>query len=61
MIQFSKKNSKLFDFEGSMHERIEKFYRGFGARLTPYFVISKNNLLTNVYTFAVNIAKKLYK
>lgn len=61
MIQFSKKNSKIFDFEGSMHERIENFYRGFGASLTPYFIISKNNLLTNLYIFVVNIVKKLYK
>ena len=32
-----------FDFEGSMMEPIEIFYRSFGAVPTPYFEISKTN------------------
>ena len=30
-----------FDFEGSMIESIERFFRGFGAEQTPYFHITK--------------------
>lgn len=32
---------KQFNFEGSMVEDIERFFRGFGGELTPYTVISK--------------------
>lgn len=35
---------KYFDFEGSMVPDIEKFFRGFGGQLTPYFRISKASL-----------------
>ncbi|RJO60855.1 GNAT family N-acetyltransferase [candidate division WS5 bacterium] len=30
-----------FDFEGSMVPQIERYFRGFGGRLTPYFTINK--------------------
>jgi hypothetical protein len=33
--------SKTFNFEGSMIETIERFFRGFGARQTPYFQVSR--------------------
>ena len=33
---------KQFDFEGSMSEQIERAFRSFGARQTPYFQVSKN-------------------
>jgi lipid II:glycine glycyltransferase (peptidoglycan interpeptide bridge formation enzyme) len=42
-IQRSVKRSTSFNFEGSMIEDIERFFRGFGARQTPYFVITKTN------------------
>ncbi|MBX9850837.1 MAG: GNAT family N-acetyltransferase [Cytophagaceae bacterium] len=32
-----------FNFEGSMVEEIERFFRSFGARQVPYFVIQKTN------------------
>jgi hypothetical protein len=32
-----------FDFEGSMHEPIERFFRSFGGRQVPYYVISKTS------------------
>ena len=32
-----------FNFEGSMIEDIERFFRSFGARQAPYFVIQKTN------------------
>jgi len=33
--------TKTFDFEGSMLEPVERFFRGFGAQQVPYFHISK--------------------
>jgi len=42
MIQFSSNVTKKFDFEGSMIEPIERFFRSFGATQTPYFLISKS-------------------
>jgi hypothetical protein len=33
--------TEVFDFEGSVIEPIERFFRGFGALQTPYFHVSK--------------------
>jgi len=33
----------VFDFEGSMIEPIERFFRGFGAVQMPYFRVSRSN------------------
>ncbi len=41
-ILFAAKVTKKFDFEGSMIEPIEKFFRAFGAVQTPYFCVTKN-------------------
>lgn len=41
-IQFAATVTEQFDFEGSMIEPIERFFRSFGAVQTPYFSISKN-------------------
>ena len=40
-IQFASTVTQRFDFEGSMMEPVEKFFRAFGATQTPYFSISK--------------------
>lgn len=42
-IKFSATVSKSFDFEGSMLEPVERFFRSFGAVQTPYFEVSNNN------------------
>lgn len=42
-IGFALEQGKSFDFEGSMREPIERFFRGFGAVQVPYFKISKYN------------------
>jgi phosphatidate phosphatase APP1 len=34
---------EVFDFEGSMIEPIERFFRGFGAVQTPYFHVSRSS------------------
>lgn len=40
----ARSRSQLFDFEGSMIEGIEKFFRGFSPRPVPYLYIHKNKL-----------------
>jgi len=40
-IQFAATVTKSFDFEGSMIESVERFFRAFGAVQTPYFSITK--------------------
>ena len=32
---------KIFDFEGSVIPAIERYFRGFGGELTPYFTVNK--------------------
>src|SRR5690606_13716638 len=44
-IRFSATVSRRFDFEGSMIEPVERFFRAFGAELTPYFQISRSKSL----------------
>lgn len=44
-IKFAKKlGIKYFDFEGSMVPQIEKYFRGFGGKLIPYYRINKAKL-----------------
>jgi hypothetical protein len=40
-IQFAATVSKEFDFVGSMNESIERFFRGFGAIQTPFFILTR--------------------
>jgi hypothetical protein len=42
-ITLASKTSQAFDFEGSMIQPLERFFRGFGAHQTPYFRISKSS------------------
>lgn len=44
-IKFAKNlGLRFFDFEGSMSPQIEKYFRGFGGSLTPYYQINKAKL-----------------
>jgi lipid II:glycine glycyltransferase (peptidoglycan interpeptide bridge formation enzyme) len=44
-IKYSKEiGLKYFDFEGSMIPQIEKYFRGFGGKLIPYYRINKAKL-----------------
>ncbi|MEI6346747.1 MAG: GNAT family N-acetyltransferase [Bacteroidota bacterium] len=44
-IEHSKSlNLNTFDFEGSMIIPVEKYFRGFGGTITPYYTINKANL-----------------
>ena len=40
-IKFASSFAKVFDFEGSMHEPVERFFRAFNGELTPYYHIRK--------------------
>ncbi|NUN07503.1 MAG: GNAT family N-acetyltransferase, partial [Bdellovibrio sp.] len=42
-IKFSASVTKSFDFEGSMIQPIEKFFRAFGGTPTPYFYVTKTS------------------
>jgi lipid II:glycine glycyltransferase (peptidoglycan interpeptide bridge formation enzyme) len=42
-IKFSSTVTQKFDFEGSMIESVERFFRAFGAMQVPYLRISKTN------------------
>jgi len=43
ILEAKKRGVKEFDFEGSMVQDIERFFRGFGGKLTPYFSVSKTS------------------
>ena len=42
-IKRSSEKTKAFNFEGSMTESIERYFRAFGGEQTPYFQISKTD------------------
>ena len=49
-IKFALESDRKFDFEGSMIESIEKYFRSFGAKQVPYHSISKvNSRLLKLY------------
>ena len=41
MLHAKEKGLGTFDFEGSMLPEVEKFFRGFGGNLTPYYTINR--------------------
>jgi len=43
-IKFALNNKKNFDFEWSMVESIEKYFRSFWSIQVPYYQVSKNNI-----------------
>ncbi|MDR3651907.1 MAG: hypothetical protein P4L34_02920 [Paludibacter sp.] len=45
-IKLRSTQTKIFDFEGSMHENIENSFRQFGSIQKPYFRIRKHNSIT---------------
>lgn len=48
-IRFASTVTKTFDFEGSMLEPVERFFRAFGATQAPYFQVSRyGKLLTSI-------------
>ncbi len=43
-IKFASTVSKIFDFEGSMIEGIENYFRRFGGKATVYYHVTKQNI-----------------
>lgn len=58
-IKMSTEYSKIFDFEGSMIEGIENFFRQFGGTCTPYYEIRKVGLMKEMIEFIKPNVKKL--
>lgn len=54
-IKFASTVTKKFDFEGSMLEPIERFFRDFGGEQKPYYVINKT------FSLPLRIIKNLAK
>jgi lipid II:glycine glycyltransferase (peptidoglycan interpeptide bridge formation enzyme) len=49
-IKFALQSNRKFDFEGSMIESVEKYFRSFGAKQMPYYSVSKvNSRLLSLY------------
>ncbi len=44
IVHAKERGLNTFDFEGSMLPEVEKFFRGFGGDLTPYYTINKGKL-----------------
>ena len=58
-IAFAQTVSEVFDFEGSMIHNIESFYRKFGAELTPFMRITRDNLINYAKTKFLSYYKKI--
>jgi lipid II:glycine glycyltransferase (peptidoglycan interpeptide bridge formation enzyme) len=54
MLHAKEKGFSIFDFEGSMLPEVEKFFRGFGGNLIPYYTINRA-------WFPVEVALKFIK
>lgn len=60
-IKFAATVTRKFDFEGSMLEPVERFFRGFGARPIAYSTISKETTLWRVLQFARSRARSFFQ
>lgn len=45
IMEAARRGIPQFDLEGSMIPDIERFFRGFGAQLTPYFTVNRASFL----------------
>jgi len=58
-IKFASTVTQKFDFEGSMIESVERFFRAFGAKQVPYFHITKiNSKLLRLRKIASSLFKR---
>lgn len=58
-IRFASTVTKSFDFEGSMLEPVERFFRAFGATQLPYFQVSRHGRLMTVARSVQAIARTI--
>jgi len=52
-IEYAATVAPEFDFEGSMVEGVEQFYRSFGGELCPYLLVTRSD------SFRLNLARKV--
>jgi len=57
-IRFALETNRIFDFEGSMIESIEKYFRSYGAEQTAYSQIFKTNAKWKVKSLIDKVLKK---
>ena len=57
-IQFASTVTRAFDFEGSMREPIEKFFRPFGCCQVPYFRVTKMNRLARTASMMAGLWRR---
>ena len=58
-LKFASSVSASFDFEGSMIESIERFFRAFGGTPTPYWRVTKLNAILSMADYMKPKLKKL--
>lgn len=58
-IQFAAQRTKVFDFEGSMVEGIENFFRQFGGVCVPYYEIRRDTFWGEILQAAKPRVKRL--
>lgn len=58
-IQMAAGKSRAFDFEGSMVEGIENFFRQFGGRCIPYYEVRKNGVCGDLMAVMKPRVKKI--
>ena len=58
-IKFASTVSKTFDFEGSMIEPIERFFRAFGGTPIPYWRVTKLNMALSMTDYMKPKIKRL--
>lgn len=60
-IQYASTVSKVFDFEGSMIEPIEKYNRRFGSMQTPYFHITKMGRRMKFVKYSMELMRAIFR
>ncbi|HET60333.1 MAG TPA: GNAT family N-acetyltransferase [Chloroflexi bacterium] len=60
-IKFAATKVPSFDFEGSVIQPIERFFRAFGAQQVPYFQITKTNSLRHKIRQDVRTWSRLFR
>jgi hypothetical protein len=58
-IKFASTVSKIFDFEGSMIENIEHFFRQFGGSPSVYYNITKQSLVIEFYILLKKLLRSM--
>jgi hypothetical protein len=60
-IRLASQVARVFDFEGSMLEPVEHFFRGFGGRQTPYLSVSRATVRAELALGARDAWRRLHR